>query len=465
MRWLELHHGCGGFRGLARAAKLVNHWSLWVGEEPMNGTILGCIADDLTGATDLCNNLVRAGMRVILTIDVPAEAGALPADAIVIALKSRTIPAAEAVSQSLEACRWLRSQGVRQIYFKICSTFDSTPKGNIGPVIEALMDELGCDFTAVVPAFPDAERTVYRGHLFVGNGLLSDSGMRNHPLNPMTDANLVRFLQLQLSGEKHRKTGLIDYRSVGKSAEAIREKIARLRAEGVAIAIADSIDNDDLDRLAAALCNESLVTAGSGLAIGLPTQWGFLASPESARLPSPTGRRAIVSGSCSVATNAQVLQFIQNGGSARALHPAGLAENSAAEIEQAIAWADSCWNSDPSRPLLIYSTAQPDAVKSTHAHLGVERSGELVEHALAEITRALVARGVGHLVVAGGETAGVCCRALGIVQMQIGPQIDPGVPWCYASSPYLPDGGLHLALKSGNFGANDFFNKAFLLLN
>ena len=432
----------------------------------MNGPILGCIADDLTGATDLCNNLVRAGMRVTLTIDVPREDGPLRADAIVVALKSRTIPAVDAVDQSLDACRWLRRQGVRQIYFKVCSTFDSTPKGNIGPVIEALMDELGCDFTAVVPAFPDAERTVYRGHLFVGNVLLSDSGMRNHALNPMTDANLVRFLQLQLSGEKHRKTGLIDYRSVGESAGTIRERIARLRGEGVTIAIADSIGNDDLNRLAGALCNEQFVTAGSGLAIGLPAQWGFHASPESAQLPAAAaGRRAIVSGSCSVATNSQVHQFIQNGGSARALHPARLAENSFVEIEQAIDWADSCWNSHPSRLLLIYSTAQPDAVNAAHARLGVKRSGELVEHALAEIARAFVSRGVGQLVVAGGETAGVCCRALGITQMQIGPQIDPGVPWCYASSPLVPNGGVHLALKSGNFGANDFFNKAFLLLN
>jgi uncharacterized protein YgbK (DUF1537 family) len=214
----------------------------------MNEPILGCIADDLTGATDLCNNLVRAGMRVVLTIDVPTEGGSLPADAIVVALKSRTIPAADAVAQSLHACRWLRGQGVRQIYFKVCSTFDSTPKGNIGPVIEALMDELGCDFSAVVPAFPDNERTVFRGHLFVGDVLLSDSGMRNHPLTPMTDANLVRFLQLQLGGEKQRKTGLIDYRSVARSGDAVRERIGKLRAEGVSIAVADSIGKDDLDR-------------------------------------------------------------------------------------------------------------------------------------------------------------------------------------------------------------------------
>jgi len=240
----------------------------------MNEPILGCIADDLTGATDLCNNLVRAGMRVTLAIDVPREGGSLPADA---------------AAQSLQACRWLRGQGVRQIYFKVCSTFDSTPQGNIGPVIEALMDELGCDFSAVVPALPDNGRTVFRGHRFVGDVLLSDSGMRNHPLTPMTDANLVRFLQLQLNGGKQRKTGLIDYRSVARSPEAIQERICKLRAEGVSIAIADSIGNDDLVRLGAALHNDPLVTAGSGLAIGLPPQWGFQASPKSAELPTAKG--------------------------------------------------------------------------------------------------------------------------------------------------------------------------------
>ena len=431
----------------------------------MKEPILGCIADDLTGATDLCNNLVRAGMRVVLTIDVPKEGGSLPADAIVVALKSRTIPAADAVAQSLHACRWLRRQGVKQIYFKVCSTFDSTPKGNIGPVIEALMDELGCDFSAVVPAFPENERTVYLGHLFVGSVLLSDSGMRNHPLTPMTDANLARFLQLQLGAEKQRKTGLIDYRSVARSGDAIRERIGRLRAEGVSIAVADSISNDDLERLAHALHNELLVTAGSGLAIGLPAQWGFHASPTSAELPAAKGRKAIVSGSCSVATNEQVLHFIQGGGNARSLDPASLAEDSDAEIEEAHAWADSCWSRDPAQPLLVFSTAQPAAVKAAHKRLGVERSGELVEHALAEIARSLVLRGVGQLVVAGGETAGVCARALGIEQMQIGPQIDPGVPWCYGPSPLVSGRGIHVALKSGNFGAKDFFNKAFLLLN
>ena len=425
---------------------------------------LGCIADDLTGATDLCNNLVRAGMRVVLTVDVPRSVASLPADAIVVALKSRTIAPADAVAQSLSACRWLRNRGVDQIYFKICSTFDSTPKGNIGPVIEALMDEMNCDFSVVVPSFPDNERTVFRGHLFVGDVLLSESGMRNHPLTPMTDANLVRFLGQQFYGDKQRKVGLIDYRTVARSADAIRERIDALRSAGVSVAIADSISNDDLLRLAAALGNDVFVTAGSGLAIGLPAQWGFKASPDSARLPRAAGRKAVLSGSCSVATNAQVEHFIQTGGKARAIEPLELARDGGAEIQRAIAWAEGLWNRDPAQVLLVYSTATPATLKATHDQLGVERSGELVESALSQIARAFVQRGVGQLLVAGGETAGVCIRALDVEQVQIGPQIDPGVPWCWGTSPFAPQGGVHLALKSGNFGTNDFFTKAFRML-
>jgi uncharacterized protein YgbK (DUF1537 family) len=430
----------------------------------MNQPLLGCIADDLTGATDLCNNLVRAGMRVVLTVDVPRSAKPLTADAVVVALKSRTIPAEEAVEQSLSACRWLRKQGVRQIYFKICSTFDSTPEGNIGPVIEALMDELSCDFSAVVPSFPENERTVYRGHLFVGDVLLNESGMRNHPLTPMTDANLVRFLGQQIYGGKQRKVGLIDYRCVGKSAEAVRERIRSLQSSGVSVAIADAITNDDLQRLATALSDQPFVTAGSGLAIGLPAQWGIKASPDSTRLAMATGRKAIISGSCSVATNRQVEHFIGAGGRACAVDPIELERISDQQIEQVIRWSEELWDRDPAQVLLVYSTAQPGQLKKAHQLLGVERSGELVEHALSRIARAFFEHGVRQLVIAGGETAGVCIRALEVEQVQIGPQIDPGVPWCYGSSPFAQTEGIHLALKSGNFGTNDFFTKAFRIL-
>jgi len=430
----------------------------------MDQPILGCIADDLTGATDLCNNLVRAGMRVVLTVDVPRSAGSLAADALVVALKSRTIAPAEAVAQSLDACRWLRNRGARQIYFKICSTFDSTAKGNIGPVIEALMDELHCDFSVVVPSFPDNERTTYRGHLFVGDVPLSESGMRNHPLTPMTDANLVRFLGQQLYGEKQRKVGLIDYRTVAQSADAIRGRIDTLRSAGVSVAIADSISNDDLQRVAAALSDDVFVTAGSGLAISLPEQWGIKASPASAHLPRAKGKRAVISGSCSVATNAQVEHFIQAGGNAHAIDPIDLARESSAQVEQAILWADALWDRDPAQILLVYSTAKPAELKAAHEQLGVEQSGKLVENALAQIATAFIQRGGGQLVVAGGETAGVCIRALKVEQVQIGAQIDPGVPWCYGSTPLATQDGIHLALKSGNFGTSDFFTKAFEIL-
>jgi 3-dehydrotetronate 4-kinase len=410
--------------------------------------VLGCIADDFTGATDLANNLVRAGMRVVLTVNVPSENDTLDADAIVVALKSRTIAAATAKEQSLSACRWLRRQGASQIYFKICSTFDSTAAGNIGPVIEALMKELDCGFSIATPAFPENGRTVVHGHLFLGDTLLSDSGMRHHPLTPMTDANLVRVLQAQLDPGKGHRVGLIDYRTVSQSAEAIRERMQQLEAQGVAIAIVDALNDEDLGRLGDALSDAQLLTAGSGLGSSLPRNWGF--SPGSQEnLPPARGLKAILAGSCSTATNAQVRHFIRDGGEACALEPKRLAADFDLHIAQVLEWADACWRGQAELPLLVYSTAQPALVDAADA--------PLVERAMSTLARAFVERGVRCLVVAGGETAGVCVQALQIQQMRIGPQIDPGVPWCYAN-------GLHLALKSGNFGSPDFFGKAFALV-
>ncbi len=412
-------------------------------------TVLGCIADDFTGATDLANNLVRAGMRVVLTVDVPTQAEPVDADAVVVALKSRTVPAARAVEQSLRACRWLRGQGARQIYFKICSTFDSTAAGNIGPVIEALMDELDCGFSIATPAFPETGRTVVHGHLFLGDTLLSDSGMRHHPLTPMTDANLVRVLQAQLHPAKGRRVGLIDYRTVAQSAEAIKQRMHELQANGIAVAIVDALNDEDLGKLGEALRNSPLLTAGSGLGNSLPRNWGFTPRKQ-ADLPPARGLKAILAGSCSVATNTQVQRFIHDGGEAYALQPANLVADLELQIAQVLSWADACWRSEAGLPLLVYSTAEPDRVSTANA--------PAVERAMAALAQAFVQRGVGSLVVAGGETAGICVQALNIRQMQIGPQIDPGVPWCYATS---AEGGLHIALKSGNFGSPDFFCKAF----
>lgn len=420
--------------------------------------LLGCIADDFTGATDLANNLVRAGMRVVQTIGVPEAplAADAAADAVVVALKSRTIAADQAVAQSLAALRWLRAQGARQIYFKYCSTFDSTPAGNIGPVTEALMQALDCDFTIATPAFPDNGRTVFKGYLFVGDQLLSESGMRQHPLTPMTDANLVRVLQAQT----RRRVGLIEQRTLAAGSDAIRARIADLRAEGVGIAIVDAVSNDDLWRLGPALAELPLVTAGSGVAIALPANFGLAPAAQAAALPAASGLQAVLAGSCSQATQAQVAQFIACGHPALALDPLRMAAGDAV-VRQALDWAQGRLAADA--PLLVYSTAEPAAVQAIQQRLGVARAGELVEQTLAAIARGLVGLGVRQLVVAGGETSGACVQALGVAQLRIGAQIDPGVPWCHAASPLAPQ-GLHIALKSGNFGGEDFFTRAFAVL-
>ena len=428
---------------------------------------LGCIADDVTGATDLANNLVRAGMRVVQTIGVPldrAENAVEDVDAVVVALKSRTAPVADAVAQSLAAARWLRARGAAQLYFKVCSTFDSTPAGNIGPVAQALLADSGDTFAIVTPAFPENGRTVFKGHLFVGDLLLSDSPMRHHPLTPMTDANLVRVLQAQVRGAT---VGLIDHRAVAGGVAAVQARIAALRAEGVAFAIADAVSDDDLRTLAAASSSPSatlrLVVAGSGLAIGIPALHGLTPSASAARLPPAHGARAVISGSCSAATQAQVAAFQSSGGESFAIDPLQLAAD-ADLAAQALAWAQSRLGQ---APVLIYATAAPDAVRAAQAQLGAERAGALVEAALARVAVGLVAAGVGQLLVAGGETSGACVQALGVTQLRIGPQIDPGVPWCHVSARLLhptPRPALHLALKSGNFGAADFFSRAFDLL-
>ncbi|MFC5523344.1 3-oxo-tetronate kinase [Polaromonas jejuensis] len=422
----------------------------------MGKILLGCIADDFTGATDLANNLVRAGMRVVQTIGTPSGALDAEVDAVVVALKSRTIAPSEAVAQSLQALAWLQAQGAQQIYFKYCSTFDSTPQGNIGPVTEALMDALKTDFTIATPAFPDNQRTVFKGYLFAGDVLLNESGMQNHPLTPMTDANLVRVLQAQCK----RKVGLIDYRVVARGEAAIRARIEQLKAEGIGAAVVDALSNDDLLRLGPALKGMPLVTAGSGVAIGLPQNFGITPSTQASELPPAGGLQAVVSGSCSLATNRQVLAFIRAGRPALGIDPLRIAAGVDVAAE-ALAWAVPLIRKGP---VLVYSTADSNAVKSVQGRLGVEAAGAMVERTIAAIARGLVERGVRQLVVAGGETSGACVQALNITQLQIGPQIDPGVPWCHALSDAADAKGVHLTLKSGNFGSDDFFSKAFTML-
>ena len=417
---------------------------------------LGCIADDFTGATDLANNLVRAGFRVVQCIGVPDGPLATDADAVVVALKSRTIAPADAVAQSLAALAWLRAQGAQQIYFKYCSTFDSTAQGNIGPVTEALMDALGAAFSITTPAFPDNQRTVFKGHLFVGDVLLSESGMQNHPLTPMTDANLVRVMQAQC----RRKVGSLPYAVVARGADAVRAEVERLRQGGIGIAVVDALSNEDLLRLGPALKGMPLLGAGSGVAIGLGQNFVLGHSAVANALPPAQGLRAVIAGSCSLATNRQVADFVARGLPAMSIDPLRIAAgvDVAAEV---LAWAAPLLQAGP---LLVYSTAEPSAVKATQGALGVERAGLLVEATLARIAAGLVGLGVRQLVVAGGETSGACVQALQVRQLKIGPQIDPGVPWCHATSALAGSDGLHLSLKSGNFGTDDFFTKAFAVL-
>lgn len=413
--------------------------------------LLGCIADDFTGATDLANMLVRGGMRTVQSIGIPSRevAAGLDADAIVIALKSRTTPAAEAVEESLAALAWLREQGCEQIFFKYCSTFDSTAAGNIGQVSEALLKALGSDFTLACPAFPENGRTIFRGHLFVQDQLLSESGMQHHPLTPMGDANLVRVLQSQTQ----LPVGLLRYDSVAAGVEATRSKIAELRAQGVGIAIADALSDQDLYTLGSACADLPLLTGGSGLALGLPDNFrraGKLRDFDVASLPVVAGGEVVLAGSASVATLGQVAAWREAGRPALRIDPLAVAAGEPV-VEQALAFAR-----DSAQTVLIYATSTPDEVKAVQQQLGVERAGALVEDALGEIARGLRDSGVRRFVIAGGETSGAVVKALGVNLLQIGAQIDPGVPATVSSSAEP----LALALKSGNFGGRDFFAKA-----
>lgn len=417
--------------------------------------LLGCIADDFTGATDLANTLVKAGMRAVQLLGVPRAGLAVPdVDAAIVALKSRSNPAPEAVEMSLAALRWLQAAGARQFYFKYCSTFDSTDRGNIGPVADALADALSVDFTVFNPAFPTNKRTVYKGYLFVGDELLSESGMRHHPLTPMTDPSLVRVLQRQTP----HKVGLVPYATIVRGADAVCTAFAELRRAGVRHAVLDSLSDEHLYTLGEACADLALVTGGSGMAMGLPENFrrrGQLASGRQAALPKVEGAAAVIAGSCSVATQGQVA-LMRKDHEAFAVDPVAIAAGKDIARE-ALAWAQPRLSAQ--KPILIYSTAAPDQVAAVQERVGRERAGSMIEETLGRIAQGLVAEGVRRLVVAGGETSGAVVGALGVEGLQIGAEIDPGVPWTVG----LGEPALALALKSGNFGAPDFFTKAFKL--
>ena len=416
-------------------------------------TFLGAIADDFTGATDLAGLLARSGVAVALRMGIPSEPPADTAPIEIIALKCRTSPVADAVAETRAALAWLRRAGAQRFFWKYCSTFDSTPHGNIGPVAEALMADLGTDQTIYCPAFPENGRSIFMGNLFVGEQPLSESPMKDHPLTPMRDSNLMRLLAPQVT----RPVGLANRMTVAKG--ALRSRLAELAAAGVVHVVVDAVSNDDLGLIAQACQDMPLLTGGSAVAMPLPALWlkeGLMALADPADLPrADRGGALVLSGSCSAMTNRQVAAYLAAGHPAFRLDPVELAQSGASSALEWLAVQDQ-----DAMPIL-YATAEPDAVKASQALLGTEVAGHLVETALA--TCAVAARDLGtrRFVVAGGETSGAVAKALDIRRLNIGAEIAPGVPWCFASS-----GGHSVAitLKSGNFGQEHFFTQALDLL-
>jgi len=437
---------------------------------PTTGSpLLGCIADDVTGATDLGLNLVQGGLRVVQVLGIPDAATlqhAAGADAVVVALKTRSVPAAEAVDRSVASLRALQALGATRFYFKYCSTFDSTPAGNIGPVAEALMDALNTSQTLYCPAFPRAGRTVYRGHLFVFDRLLNASGMENHPLTPMTDANLVRVLAAQTA----RPVGLLDYDTPLHDADAILTRLETLEQQGAAHVVTDACDDEHLGVLAEAVVDFPLVTGGSGLARFLPAAYrgrGRL-PPATAEpyVPDAQGRPLVISGSCSSATQAQV-GWAQNHLPVWPVNVAALLNDADGQLHRLSAWmADQ----DPAVPAVVASTAAPEAVAALQTRHGTEAVAAAVESFLGRAAvHAVEQLGVRRMLIAGGETSGAVADALGIKAVRICPEIAAGVSWTQtlgrsSDGASVAPPALALAFKSGNFGGEDIFGTAWEML-
>ncbi len=419
--------------------------------------LLGAIADDFTGATDLANTLVKQGMPAVQTIGVPDEGLDLGgARAVVVALKSRTAPVATAVAESQAALRWLRARGTQQFFFKYCSTFDSSNDGNIGPVADALMAALDATLAVVCPAFPTNGRTVYQGHLFVGSELLAESSMKDHPLTPMRDSNLLRLMGAQ---SRHR-VGLVSQPTVASGIEATSAALEALRDQGARYAVTDALSDRDLEVIGAAVATHPLVTGGSGIALGLPGNFrrqGSLGPPAQPSVPDVVGPAVILAGSCSRATCRQIERAAKEWPSHR-LDVDRIASGEQV-VDEVLAWASAKGGND-SAPVLIYSSADPAEVQAVQSQFGRGSVGTKIEATFARLAEAFVARGARRIVVAGGETSGAVVSALGIRGLEIGAEIDPGVPWTLS----LDEPRLALALKSGNFGTDEFFLKALAML-
>jgi 3-dehydrotetronate 4-kinase len=411
--------------------------------------LIGCIADDFTGASDIANTLAKAGMSTVQTVGIPETSFSITADACVISLKSRSIPAADSVRQALDSLDWLLHQGCRQIIFKYCSTFDSTPEGNIGPVAEALAAKLGVKGVVVCPAFPGAGRRIYQGHLFVNDRLLNESGMEKHPLNPMTDPDICRWLARQTVSS----VGFVAHGTVSDGPDAVRAALAAEAAAGHVLAVVDAGNDRDLFAIGKALAGARLVTGGSGIAMGLPAN--FFATGEAAfHAPEPVafqGPAAILSGSCSRATLGQIAHHAALGQPVMQVAVSRLLDGTLTAAD-----ALAFWQTNRNGLPLICSSEPADKVALHQRRSGREHVAAVIEQFFADTAKALVAAGVKRLVVAGGETSGAVVTALAPRAFRIGPEIDPGVPALACEG--APEIGL--ALKSGNFGQPDFFIRA-----
>jgi len=420
---------------------------------------LGCIADDYTGASDLASTLTRAGLRTVQTIGIPADDLALPeVDAVVVSLKSRSIEAGLAVSRSRAAETWLRGRGASHVLFKICSTFDSTDAGNIGPVMDALRDDCGEGIVLVTPAFPETGRTVYQGNLFVGAVPLNESPLKDHPLNPMHDSSLVRVLARQ----SRTQIGLVDLATVTRGADAVRARLAELAGKGIGAAIIDAVFDRDLETIGLVAAEHRLSVGASGIGLGLARALVSTGKVKSAAAGSESGAAvggpaACLAGSCSQATLKQIA-------SAEQVMPVFHLDpdrilTGAHEAQRALDWARPRLAEGP---VLIASSSTPDQVSALQARHGRDAAGHAIEQAMADIAENLVKSGVRRLVVAGGETSGAVVDRLQIPGFLVGVEIAAGVPVLRAVG--AEKGDMLLALKSGNFGGPEFFSDALRLM-
>ncbi|CAM5222630.1 hypothetical protein CDEF62S_01170 [Castellaniella defragrans] len=410
--------------------------------------LLGCIADDFTGASDLANTLAKGGMSTVQFAGIPRSGDTPDCEAGVVALKTRSIDPDYAVRQSLLALQWLQRQGCRQFIFKYCSTFDSTPAGNIGPVAEALRTALRAPLAIVCPAFPETGRTLFMGHLFVKGRLLNESGMEHHPLNPMTDPDLRRWLGRQTPAG----VGLVPYMIVRQGPQAVTAAMEAEAQAGRPLIVVDAVLDEDLMTLGQAVARHTLITGGSGIALGLPENFrraGLLSDAGSGFEPLQ-GPGVVLSGSCSDMSNAQVTEHLK-------AHP-GLRISVQSLMEDRLGVRDalSFVQAHAGQAPIVYSTAHPDSVSQAQTRYGREAVASRVERFFAELSTGLVGIGIKRLVIGGGETAGAVVTALGLESLRVGPEIDPGVPALACERP----APLRLALKSGNFGTTDFYDKA-----